>query len=52
MMLKRDKIASNWITSLKEDTKGNIWVGTWDGGVTKVDGDELVTINTENWVGR
>ncbi|PCJ26359.1 MAG: hypothetical protein COA97_06145 [Flavobacteriales bacterium] len=45
---KRDGIASNWITAIKEDSKGNIWVGTWGGGITRIKGEEVLTINNSS----
>ncbi|MBL4592194.1 MAG: SpoIIE family protein phosphatase [Flavobacteriales bacterium] len=42
-----DGLASNWISTIKEDSKGNIWVGTWGGGVTKISEKGLLTINKD-----
>lgn len=44
----RDGLSSNWITSIKQDSKGVIWVGTWGGGITKIDGQKLKIFNAKN----
>jgi ligand-binding sensor domain-containing protein/serine phosphatase RsbU (regulator of sigma subunit) len=40
-----DGLASNWVSCINEDAKGNIWVGTWGGGITKINDVGLLTIN-------
>ena len=30
-------LSFNWVTVLKEDTQGNLWVGTWSGGLNYFD---------------
>ncbi len=42
-----DGIASNWVSAIGEDSKGNIWIGTWGGGVSKINKSGLLTINKE-----
>jgi len=44
----RDGLSSNWITSINQDRNGVIWVGTWGGGITKIDGQKLQIFNTKN----
>ena len=44
----RDGLAFNWISRIQEDTKGRIWAGTWGGGITVLEGDDMLTFNTEN----
>ncbi|NIT59723.1 MAG: hypothetical protein GWN00_26930, partial [Aliifodinibius sp.] len=26
-------LSNNWVTVIKEDPKGNLWIGTWGGGL-------------------
>lgn len=42
-----DGLASNWVSTINEDSKGNIWVGTWGGGVSKIYDDKLLIINKD-----
>lgn len=44
----RDGLSSNWISTLHEDPTGRIWVGTWGGGITVIEGDSLAIYNTGN----
>lgn len=41
----RDGLASNWISTVNEDREGNIWVGTWGGGISKINKGNVLTIN-------
>ncbi|MEN8121872.1 MAG: two-component regulator propeller domain-containing protein, partial [Bacteroidota bacterium] len=34
-------MASSYVWSILEDRKGNIWFGTWEGGVSKYDGESF-----------
>ncbi len=43
----RDGLASNWISTINEDTKGNIWIGTWGGGISKISNGKVLTINQD-----
>ena len=50
---QRDVLSGNWITSITEDYKGDIWVGTWKdqfggGGVTVFSGDKATKYNNLN----
>ena len=50
---QRDILSGNWITSITEDYKGDIWVGTWKdqyggGGITVFTGDEIRVYNDLN----
>lgn len=44
----RDGIASNWISTISEDQKGNIWAGTWGEGISKIEKDKIVNLNNKN----
>jgi len=45
----RDGLASNWVTSIKEDSQGNIWLGSWGNGLTKINSDGKISVfNTSN----
>ena len=42
-------LPSNLLTpALTFDTKGNLWIGTWDGGLAKFDGGNWMVYNTDN----
>ena len=43
----RDGLASNWVSTIYEDAKSNIWVGTWGGGVSIINNNKIVTINKD-----
>jgi ligand-binding sensor domain-containing protein/serine phosphatase RsbU (regulator of sigma subunit) len=50
---QRDILSGNWITSITEDYKGDIWVGTWKdqyggGGVTVFSGETPRVYNSVN----
>lgn len=51
---KQDGLASNWITSITEDKKGNLWIGHWKneynpGGISRIDKNMQVKVfNTSN----
>jgi len=30
-------LSNNWVMAIKEDKKGNLWIGTWDGGLNYFD---------------
>lgn len=50
----RNGLASNWITSITEDRKGNIWIGHWKddintGGISRIDpAGQIRVFNTAN----
>jgi ligand-binding sensor domain-containing protein/serine phosphatase RsbU (regulator of sigma subunit) len=50
----RNGLSSNWISSITEDSKGNIWVGHWSldkssGGITRISPDSKIKVfNTLN----
>jgi ligand-binding sensor domain-containing protein len=37
----------NYVVSLEVDKQGNVWAGTWGGGLSKYDGKKWVTYTTE-----
>ncbi|UCH15153.1 MAG: hypothetical protein JSV22_04095, partial [Bacteroidales bacterium] len=41
-------LAENYILSLFEDSQGNIWAGTFSGGVCKFDGKQWTNYNTDD----
>lgn len=45
---QKNRLSSNSITSICEDTKGNIWFGTVASGVSKYDGKSFVNFDTRN----
>jgi ligand-binding sensor domain-containing protein/serine phosphatase RsbU (regulator of sigma subunit) len=50
---QRDVLSGNWITSITEDYKGDIWVGTWKdqfggGGITVFSGEKSRVYNSMN----
>jgi ligand-binding sensor domain-containing protein len=50
---QRDALSGNWITSITEDYKGDIWVGTWKdqfggGGITVFSGEKSRIYNSTN----
>ncbi|MCH8318210.1 MAG: histidine kinase, partial [Bacteroidetes bacterium] len=34
---EKDGLANNLVSAIFEDSKGNIWIGSWEGGVSKFD---------------
>ncbi|MBN2273046.1 MAG: SpoIIE family protein phosphatase [Bacteroidales bacterium] len=49
----KNGLAANWVTTIMEDRKHNIWVGHWDqdkskGGLTRIGPDGLKVFNTHN----
>ncbi|MEE4114919.1 MAG: two-component regulator propeller domain-containing protein [Marinilabiliaceae bacterium] len=44
----RDGLAANQIMSLTEDSRGRLWAGAWNGGITVIDGDDLFTFDERN----
>lgn len=44
----RDGLAKNNVTFITEDYKGNIWVGSWGGGITVFSGEKMKIYNTSN----
>ncbi len=44
----RDGLANNEVVSITEDSRGRIWVGTWGGGISVFDGDEIFNYTREN----
>ena len=47
----RDGLTSNWISAITEDSHGRIWVGTWGGGITLFDGEEVRFFDNRNGLG-
>ncbi len=45
---KRDGLAKNWVTCITEDYRGDIWVGTWGGGVSVIRGKEIHSFGLSN----
>jgi ligand-binding sensor domain-containing protein/serine phosphatase RsbU (regulator of sigma subunit) len=45
---KRDGLADNVISALFEDRYGNIWAGTWGGGISRLTGNRMQTFNSSN----
>lgn len=41
-------LPANFIVSLAQDNRGNIWAGTFSGGIAMYDGIEWLTFNTAN----
>lgn len=41
----RDGLASNWISTIQEDEKGSIWIGTWGGGLSRINSGDILTID-------
>ncbi len=48
IIMVKDGLADNWVTTITEDNQHNIWVGTWGGGITRIKGNKLQTFNTKN----
>jgi len=44
----RDGLANNWISCITEASTGQIWVGTWGGGITVFNDSEIITFNEKN----
>jgi ligand-binding sensor domain-containing protein/serine phosphatase RsbU (regulator of sigma subunit) len=44
----RDGLADNWITTINGDKEGAIWVGTWEGGITRIKNGNLKNFNISN----
>jgi ligand-binding sensor domain-containing protein len=44
----RDGLAGNFVSYITEDYRGNVWVGTWGGGITLFDDEKLRTFNKSN----
>lgn len=45
----RDGLANNWVSTIFEDSKGRIWVGTWGGGVSLIQDDSIqMNFNEKN----
>jgi ligand-binding sensor domain-containing protein/serine phosphatase RsbU (regulator of sigma subunit) len=44
----RDGLAHNVISSVFEDRYGNIWAGTWGGGISRLSEGRILTFNTGN----
>jgi ligand-binding sensor domain-containing protein len=41
-------LPNNWIYDLFQDSKGNIWVGTWGGGLARFDGKTWTALTTRD----
>lgn len=44
----RDGLARNFVSYITEDYRGNVWVGTWGGGITLFHDEKLMTYNKNN----
>jgi ligand-binding sensor domain-containing protein/serine phosphatase RsbU (regulator of sigma subunit) len=44
----RDGLAGNFVSYITEDYRGNVWVGTWGGGITLFHDEKLRTFNRSN----
>ncbi len=44
----RDGLAGNFVSYITEDYRGNVWVGTWGGGITLFYDEKLRTFNRSN----
>jgi ligand-binding sensor domain-containing protein len=44
----RDGLPNNWIYDLFQDSRGNIWVGTWGGGAALRTGTNWKVFTTES----
>lgn len=44
----RDGLAKNWVSFITEDMHGRMWIGTWGGGISIIDGDEIKNYNMDN----
>jgi ligand-binding sensor domain-containing protein/serine phosphatase RsbU (regulator of sigma subunit) len=44
----RDGLSRMYISYITEDYKGDIWVGTWGGGITIFSGDKIKVYNKKN----
>jgi ligand-binding sensor domain-containing protein/serine phosphatase RsbU (regulator of sigma subunit) len=44
----RDGLANNVISTIFEDRYGNIWAGTWGGGISRLTGSRIQTFSTAN----
>jgi len=44
----RDGLSKNWISYITEDYLGKVWVGTFGGGITVFDGNEMTVYNNLN----
>ena len=40
-----DGLASNFVNSISEDSKGNLWIGNWGSGITKINAKDLSVVN-------
>jgi ligand-binding sensor domain-containing protein/serine phosphatase RsbU (regulator of sigma subunit) len=47
--LIKEGLSSNWVSTLYEDHMGQIWAGTWGGGMARIgDGDRVMLFKPEN----
>ena len=44
-----DGLADDAVRSVLQDPEGNLWIGTWGGGVSRYDGETWRTYSTEEW---
>ena len=44
----QDGLASAGIYAILEDRQGQLWFGTWDGGISRYDGETFATLTTED----
>lgn len=44
----RDGLSSNWVSAITQDRRGNMWIGTFGGGVTKINDKEIKIYNIKN----
>jgi ligand-binding sensor domain-containing protein len=41
---EKEGLSNNSVWSILEDSKGNLWFGTWGGGVSRYDGETFTII--------
>lgn len=45
---KRNGLADNFLSAITEDKNGNIWIGSWGGGISRLKDDQFLTFNKSN----
>lgn len=41
-------LTANFVTSMVTDKNGNIWVGTWQGGLSYIEGEKVISMRKSN----